>query len=88
LACAIRCSAEVIVTFNLRDFPDEALKPWNIVAMHPQDQLLSLYGLDQQVGLYKLTQIASRRKTDLKDYLIDLGRFVPAFCGHVIEGIG
>jgi hypothetical protein len=24
LACAIHCNAEVIVTFNLRDFPDEA----------------------------------------------------------------
>jgi hypothetical protein len=56
--------------------------------MHPQDQLLSLYGLDQQVGLYKLLQIANKRKKDLKDYLIDLGRFVPAFCGHVLEEIG
>jgi predicted nucleic acid-binding protein len=88
LACAIHCNAEVIVTFNLRDFPDEALKPWNIIAMHPQDQLLSLYGLDHQIGLYKLLQIANRRKKDLKDYLIDLGRFVPAFCGHVLGEIG
>ena len=88
LACAIHCNAEVITTFNLRDFPDEALKRWNIVAMHPQDQLLSLYGLDQQVGLYKLGLIANRRKIDLKDYLIDLGRFVPAFSGHILGEIG
>jgi hypothetical protein len=88
LACAIQAHAEVIATFNVRHFPEEALKPWNIVAMHPQDQLLSLYGLDQQHGLYKLTQIANRRERDLKDYLIDLGRFVPAFCHHVFEEIG
>jgi hypothetical protein len=46
LACAIHAKAEVIVTFNLRDFPEEALQPWSITAMHPQDQLLLLYGLD------------------------------------------
>jgi hypothetical protein len=49
---------------------------------------LSLYGLDQQVGLYKLGLIANRRKKDLKDYLIDLGVFVPAFGGHVLGEIG
>jgi hypothetical protein len=88
LACAIQAHAEVIATFNLRDFPEEALKQWNIIAMHPQDQLLSLYGLDQQLCLYKVTQIAHRMEKDLKDYLIDLGRFVPAFCHHILEEIG
>jgi hypothetical protein len=88
LANAIQAGAEVITTFNLRDFPDGALKRWNITAMHPQDQLLSLYGLEPQLGLYKMTQIASRRREDLKDYLIDLGRFVPAFCHHILEEIG
>jgi hypothetical protein len=73
------------VTFNLRHFPEETLKPWNIHAVHPQDQLLSLYGLEQQLGLYKLTQMANRKHVDLKDYLIDLGRYVPAFCRHVLE---
>jgi predicted nucleic acid-binding protein len=56
LACAIAGHAEIIVTFNLRDFQPEALQKWNIVAMHPQDQLLSLYGLDPQIGLYKNDQ--------------------------------
>jgi hypothetical protein len=75
------------VTFNLRDFPEDALGQWNIVAMHPQDQLLSLYGLVPPLALYKLIQIANRRRKDLKDYLIDLGRYVPAFCRHVLEEI-
>jgi predicted nucleic acid-binding protein len=87
LACAIAGHAEIIVTFNLKDFPPEALKKWNIVAMHPQDQLLSLYDLDSQIGLYKLTKIAFRQSRDLKDYLIDLGRFVPAFSQHVLGEI-
>jgi predicted nucleic acid-binding protein len=88
LACAIAGHAEIIVTFNLRDFQPEALQKWNIVAMHPQDQLLSLYGLDPQIGLYKMTRIAFRQGGDLKDYLIDLGRFVPAFSEHILGEIG
>jgi hypothetical protein len=47
------CRTEVIVTFNLRDFPGEALKQWDIVAMHPQDQLLSLCCLSPEIGLYR-----------------------------------
>ena len=87
LACAIHCHAEVISTFNLKHFPQDVLGQWNIIAMHPQDQLLSLYGLEPQVALYKLSQIATRRNLDLKDYLIDLGKFVPAFCGHILAEI-
>jgi predicted nucleic acid-binding protein len=43
LAAAIRAGAEVIVTFNLRDFPDEALKPFDIQARHPDDFVVSLF---------------------------------------------
>jgi hypothetical protein len=40
LAAAVRSHAEVIVTFNLNDFPGDALKPYDIVAVHPDDFLL------------------------------------------------
>jgi len=39
-------------------------------------------------GLHKLAKIAFRRNQSLKDYLIDLGCFLPAFSSHVIEAIG
>lgn len=32
---AVRANAEVIVTFNVRDFPGAALKPYDVVAVHP-----------------------------------------------------
>jgi hypothetical protein len=35
LAAAITATAEVIVTFNLKDFPDAALAPYGLVAQHP-----------------------------------------------------
>ena len=46
LACARHAQAELILTFNLRDFPESALKPWNIEAKHPQDYLITLYQMD------------------------------------------
>lgn len=35
LAAAIRSGAQIIVTFNLKDFPAESLEPFGIEAMHP-----------------------------------------------------
>ncbi|CAK0740358.1 PIN domain-containing protein [Gammaproteobacteria bacterium] len=37
LAAAIRCNADAIVTFNLKDFPSDALEPFNIDVIHPDD---------------------------------------------------
>ncbi len=37
LAAAIRCSAQIIVTFNLKDFPQEKLDQYGIEAMHPDE---------------------------------------------------
>jgi len=37
LAAAIVARADVIVTQNLRDFPDQALHPYNIEAQHPDE---------------------------------------------------
>ena len=42
LAAAIRSAAEVIVTFNLKDFPKSTLARYNLEAMHPDDFLASL----------------------------------------------
>lgn len=40
LAAAIRCGADLIVTFNLRDFPPDELAPFGIEAQHPDEFLL------------------------------------------------
>lgn len=46
LAAAIHCQANVIVTFNLRDFPREVLQTYGIEALHPDDFVLRLLDFD------------------------------------------
>jgi len=45
LAAAVQCGAQVIVTFNLRDFPGDALAPHAIEAKHPDDFVLDALSL-------------------------------------------
>lgn len=42
LAAAIKGRVDVIVTFNLKDFPDAVLKPYEIQAKHPDDFVTDL----------------------------------------------
>ncbi|WP_017905228.1 PIN domain-containing protein [Pseudomonas asplenii] len=51
LAAAIKCSASVIVTFNLKDFPVDALRPFDIEAVHPDDFITDLFDLDRAAVL-------------------------------------
>ncbi len=49
LAAAIRAQANIIVTFNLRDFPSQVLKPYSLKAVHPDEFVLSLIELNSMV---------------------------------------
>jgi len=42
LAAALRAGADLIVTFNLTDFPAAALAPHGLEARHPDDLLVDL----------------------------------------------
>ena len=43
--------ADVIVTLNIADFPDEALTPYGIEAQHPDTFLIHQRGLNDQLFL-------------------------------------
>lgn len=45
LAAAIRSQAGVIVTYNLKDFPAEALMPYGVEAQHPDEFVGHLFDL-------------------------------------------
>lgn len=45
VAAAIKARADVIVTFNLKDFPGEHLTPYGIESQHPEEFLVHLIDL-------------------------------------------
>lgn len=88
LAAAIRGGAPVIVTFNLKDFRQEALEPWNIEACHPQDYLLTLYSMSPEIVVQKLNDIARKRDKEMVDLVLMLGKALPNFSSHLINDLG
>lgn len=51
LAAATRGSADLIVTANLKDFPADALRPYDIEVVHPDDFLQDQFDLDPEATL-------------------------------------
>ena len=45
IAAAVAAGSELIVTFNLDDFPAEACDPLGVEAIHPDDFLIDLHDL-------------------------------------------
>lgn len=87
LACAIHSRSEVILTFNLKDFPAESVSRWGISAKHPQDYLLTLFDLEPLHVMHQLGGIAQKRGCTLEDHLIDLGRFLPEFSAKLLDDL-
>lgn len=92
LAAAIHGRADVIVTANLRDFPAGALRPYGIVAQHPDEFVLHLLDLDPAVvaGAAREHRASLRNPPkDVEAYLETLtrhglGRTVAALREYVI----
>lgn len=59
LAAAIRSSAQSIVTFNLRHFPAEVLREYDIDALHPDEFLLGQFCLNEALVISKFREQAS-----------------------------
>lgn len=63
LAAAVRANADLIVTFNLKDFPQSALAPYDISAVHPDVFLCDQFDLNPP----KVKQIAEDIVRDMKN---------------------
>jgi predicted nucleic acid-binding protein len=87
LAAAVRANAEVLVTFNLSDFPERAVKPYDVEAVHPDAFLLDQLDLYPAVTVEVLQQQAAsyRRVPNMvPDILVLLARTgVPRFAAEV-----
>ena len=60
LAAAVLARSEVLVTFNLNDFPEEALEPLGVRAVHPDDFLLDQLDLHPALVGRALTSLVRR----------------------------
>ncbi len=59
LAAAVAADSELIVTFNLIDFPPEACEPLGVEAIHPDQFLLDLNDLSPEAARAALEQQAA-----------------------------
>lgn len=89
LAVAIRSGAGIIITYNLKDFPEDALSPWKVEACHPQDYLLTLYSMAPELIVQRLNDIARKKNLPMVDVLLKLGMKsrLPNFCAHLIDDL-
>lgn len=77
VAAALHCNANLIVTFNLRDFPPKALRSHSIEAQHPDDFIVDLLDLYPAQVLHAAAEQRRRLKNPPKsvdDYLDTLLR--------------
>lgn len=85
VAAAIRMHAQAIVTFNLRDFPEEIMKPYGILVQSPDDFLLHQYHLDpdriEDVLDIQASGIGKRRSYVLERLQTGLPGFVALVTG-------
>jgi hypothetical protein len=79
LAAAVRARAEVIVTYNVKDFRKEALAPYSIVGQGPSTFLKNLYELDPVAVKGALKQQARAISHTLPELLTRLRLNVPGF---------
>ncbi|MEO6995989.1 MAG: PIN domain-containing protein [Lacunisphaera sp.] len=87
LAAAIRGNCPLILTFNLKHFPAAALQPWGVGATHPQDYLLILYEMEPKLVTACLGEIAGKRKLEVQDVLIRLGKVLPNFSQRLLDDL-
>ena len=92
LAAAVRASAQIIVTFNTKDFPARALSKYVIEAQAPDDFLLNLHDMKPDVMRRILKKQAARLKrlpnpeiSPIQYVLASLFKVAPAFASAMKE---
>jgi hypothetical protein len=86
LAAAIMAGSQEIVTSNLRHFRAEALAPWKIKALSPDEFLLELYSLNPANVMHKV-DLMSRRDAGGRTREL-LRKHAPIFVGRIEQDMG
>jgi predicted nucleic acid-binding protein len=75
LAAAIKAEANLILTINLKDFPQQTLSSWGVTAKHPDDFTTELLQADQETVVAVVKEMRARRKRppiSAEDFLAQL----------------
>lgn len=72
LAAAIRCKADVIVTFNLKDFPKSELGKFDVEPQHPDEFVHNMFDLNA----IAVAEAVKRQRASLRNPPIDVHEFL------------
>jgi predicted nucleic acid-binding protein len=78
LAAAVRCEAQVIITFNVKDFGPDSVKPHGLAVCTPDEFLVDQLHFGTNAILERLEGQATARGVALNELLRRLERSVPA----------
>ena len=88
LAAAVSSGIRLIVTYNVKHFPREALEPWGIERQGPSTFLIHLYDSEPEIVAQKLNEQAQNVGISLEDLLRKLQVNAPAFVKYFCEEQG
>lgn len=84
LAAAYHSRSDVIVTFNLKDFPGPTLARYHLEAKHPDEFLINAFDINPDSVLSAVKTVRNRLKKppiDLDRYISIIGKQrLPVFC--------
>jgi len=85
LAAAVSSGTKLIVTYNVKHFPESALAPWGIERHGPSTFLIHLYDLAPRIVAQKLSEQAQNVGLSLEGLLRRLEPNVPNFVSFFCE---
>lgn len=83
LAAAIRSSATIIVTYNLKDFPAKSISEYGIEAQHPDDFLTHLFDLSPSL----VCDTIQRLRLGLKNPPVDIDQYLECLSRQALPKI-
>lgn len=66
VACAIRCNADLIVTFNSKDFPTNELSKYDIEVQKPDELISNLMDINPELACKAFNKMVKRLKNPKK----------------------
>lgn len=66
LACAIRSNADLIATYNIKDFPSKVLAAYEVEVQSPDEFISNLIDLNEKLACSAFTKMVKRLRSPVK----------------------